>query len=195
MKPGSCWRPSSVLMRRVDKHRLPRTVPAPVAVFLLWTMVLSTAPLRGERLPNNGWRVLAVAYPEDRDVEVVLGGAEKTLISRGLCKVRWKDNAANLELKLENLPSPSDAGWSGTQYVLWAVDNEKRTMNLSLVPTNGGEAEWTVQVPFRIFGLLITAEKNPQATNPSINVALESLLPTDSRLVVPAFRVDLSLTP
>ncbi|MBI2819799.1 MAG: hypothetical protein HYX73_07455, partial [Acidobacteria bacterium] len=63
------------------------------------------------------------------------------------------------------------------------------------VPTNGSKAEWTVQVPFRIFGLLVTAEKNSQAANPSTAVALESHLPTDPRLVVPVFRVDISLSP
>ena len=182
-------------MRRVDKQRRPRIVPAIVAGFLLGAGALSPPKLHGERLPDNGWRVLAVAYPEDRDVEVVLGGTETSLISKGPCKVKCKDNAATVELKLEDLPSPSDAGWSAVQYVLWAVDNEKRTLNLGLVPANGNKAEWRVQVPFRIFGLLVTAEKNPQGTNPSTRVALESLLPTDSRLVVPVFRVDLSLTP
>jgi hypothetical protein len=75
------------------------------------------------------------------------------------------------------------------------VDNENRVVNLGPVPGQDGDAEWKVQTPFRIFGLLVTAEKNGQATGPSTAVALESLLPTDSRLVVPVFRVKLALTP
>ncbi|OFV99121.1 MAG: hypothetical protein A3H94_01050 [Acidobacteria bacterium RIFCSPLOWO2_02_FULL_60_20] len=161
----------------------------------VWIAMFSSPRLHAERLPENGWQLLAVAYPADRDVEVVLGGAEKTLASKGLGKVKWHDNAATVELKLERLPSPAEAGWSGAQYVLWAIDSDKRTMNLGLVPANGSKAEWKIQLPFRIFGLLITAEKNPQAAAPSTAVALESLLPTDPNLVVPVFRVNLSLAP
>lgn len=166
-----------------------------VAGFLIWLALFTRAGVAGERLPENGWQLLAVAYPADRDVEVVLGGAEKTLTSKGLGKVKWQDNAAAVELKLERLPRPAEAGWTGAQYVLWAIDSDKRTMNLGLVPANGDKAEWKIQVPFRIFGLLITAEKNPQAAAPSTQVAVESLLPTDPNLVVPVFRVNLSLAP
>lgn len=176
-------------------QKLPRFGAGILAGILLGTGSQSPAQLHGESLPDNGWRVLAVAYPEGRDVTVEIGGTEKTLTSKGICKVKWKDNVASLELKVEDLRSPSEGGWPGAQYVLWAVDNEKRAMNLGLVPLHGDKAEWKVQVPFRIFGLLVTAEKNLQATNPSTAVALESLLPTDPKLVVPVFRVDLTLTP
>ncbi len=50
-------------------------------------------------------------------------------------------------------------------------------------------------VPFRVFGLLVTAEKNAQAETPSTAVVLESLLPTDRYLVIPVFRVNVDLTP
>ena len=158
-------------------------------------LMLFVTPLFGERLPNNGWQLLAVAYPPDRDVSVTLGGAERTLTSRGICKVQWSKEAASLELQLETLPSPADLGWAGQQYVLWAIDSEKRALNLGLVPLRGKEAKWKLQVPFRVFGLLATAEKNPQAQSPSTAVVLESLLPTDPNLVVPVFRVTLTLAP
>jgi len=149
---------------------------------------------RAERLPNNAWQVLAVGYPDDREVAVVLGGAEKTLSAKGICKVKWRDNTATLALEIKNLAAASELGGSGAQYVLWAVDSDKRVVNLGLVPASGKNAKWKVQVPFRTFGLLITAEKSPQATAPSTDVALESRLPANPDLVVPVFRVNLTLT-
>ena len=146
-------------------------------------------------LPNNQWELLTVAYPPDRDVSVILGGAEKTLTSKGLCKVKWQDEAANMEIAIENLPSAQEAGWAGRQYVLWAIDEEKRMLNLGPVPLSGKDAKWKLRVPVRVFGLLVTAERDPQAGAPSAAVALESLLPTDRYLVIPVKRIIVALTP
>ena len=166
-------------------------------VLLLACCVALLLPARvpGERVGESDWELLAVAYPPDRDVSVALGGAEKTLTAKGLCKVKWRESAAILELEVQDLPSPAEIGWTGQQYVLWAVDEEKRSVNLGLVPLQGKDAKWKVQVPLRIFGLLVTAEKNRQAAAPSTSVVLESLLPTDPRLVIPVFRVNLRLAP
>src|SRR5688572_23367809 len=82
--------------------------------------LLTPVQLRGGRKTAQGWEVFAIAYPDDRDVTVVLGGGEKTLTAKGLCTVRWRENAASLELEVESLPPPAQAGWSGAQYVLWA---------------------------------------------------------------------------
>ena len=157
--------------------------------------LLLPAQVPGERVGENDWKLLAVAYPPDRDVTVVLAGAEKTLTAKGLCKVEWRGNAATLELEIQDLPSPSEVGWNGQHYILWAVNEEKRTVKLGLVPLRDKEAKWKVQVPLRVFGLLVTSESNQQAAAPSASVALESLLPTDPRLVVPVFRVSLKLAP
>jgi hypothetical protein len=147
-----------------------------------------------ERLSATSWQVLAVAFPADRTVAVALGGTEKTLTARGLSTVKFHDKAATLEVEIDDLATPTDLGWSGEQYVLWAVDSDQRVVNLGLVPMNGKRAKWKLQAPFRIFGLIVSAEKNQQATAPSNNVVLESRLPTDPDLVVPVFRVDIALT-
>ncbi|MBI4463109.1 MAG: hypothetical protein HY647_00245 [Acidobacteria bacterium] len=147
------------------------------------------------RLPNHHWEVLAVAYPPDRTVSVLLGGAERTLAAKGLCQVKWRDNVATLEIEIENLPAPAEVGKPGQQYVLWAIDSEKKIVNLGLVPWQGKQAKWKVQVPFRIFGLLVTVEGDSKAEVPSTTVALESLLLTDPFLIVPVFRVDVALAP
>jgi hypothetical protein len=161
----------------------------------LFAILICSLALRAEPLTADGWELLAIGYPDGRDVTVVLGGGAKTLTAKGLCKVKWRKDAAALELELDGLPAPADAGWAGAQYVLWAIDNENRILNLGLVPTKGKEAKWKMPVPLRIFGLLVTAEKNPQSTSPSADVVLESLLPTDPNLVVPVFRVTVTLTP
>jgi hypothetical protein len=144
-------------------------------------------------ISDQGWELLVVAYPDGRDVSVTLGGGARTLTAKGLCTVKWRNKIATVELEISNLPAPADAGWPGEQYVLWAADKEKHVTNLGLVPLNGKHAKWKLQLPARIFGLLVTAEKNPQATAPSPDVALESLLPTDPDLVLPVFRVEVPL--
>ena len=170
-------------------------------MWLVWLIVavglvaMGVPSLPAGRLPNHHWEVLAVAYPDGREVSVVLGGAERSLTAKGLGKVKWRDNVAAMEIELENLPSPGEVGKPGQQYVLWAIDSERRVVNLGLVPWRDQQAKWQVQVQLRVFGLLVTAEENPKAEVPSAVVALESLLPTDPFLVVPVFRVDVALVP
>jgi hypothetical protein len=184
------------MRRRAHGPAAPRIAQRVVILLLACAATVAIQPaLRAERLPDNHWQLLAIAFPDDRDVEVILGGTEKTLISTGRAKVNWRDDVASVELEVSDLPGPAEAGWSGAQYVLWAVDSEKRVVNLGPVPVNGGEAKWKVQAPFRIFGLLVSAEANPQTDAPGSAVALESLLPTDPRLVVPVFRLKLALKP
>lgn len=146
-------------------------------------------------LPNNQWQLLVIAYPPGRDVSVTLGGGERTLTAKGLCKVKYENDGARAEIEIQSLPSAESIGWPGTQYVLWAIDDEKRATNLGPVPLSGDGAKWNLQLPLRVFGLLVTAEKSAQATAPSSAVVLESLLPTDRYLVVPVFRVNVDLAP
>jgi len=164
-------------------------------LFCLCGFLLLSARAGAGQLPDQQWELLAIAYPPDRTVSVILGGAEKTLTSRGICEVKWQDKAAAMEIQIENLPSAQELGWPGQQYVLWAIDPEKRAVNLGLVPLSKKNAKWKVQVPIRVFGLLVTAEKNPKAEAPSTAVVLESLLPSDRYLVVPVMRLPIALAP
>ena len=161
----------------------------------LWLLLIASGGLAAGLLPNNQWELLIIAYPPDRDVSVTLGGADRTLTSRGLCKIKYENEGAAMEIEIQNLPASQAIGWAGTQYVLWAIDEEKRATNLGLVPLSGDNAKWSVRIPLRVFGLLVTAEKNAQASAPSTAVVLESLLPTDRYLVVPVFRVSVDLAP
>lgn len=165
---------------------------APLTFCLL---LIASARLAAGLLPNNQWELLVIAYPPDRDVSVTLGGAEHTLTSKGLCKIKYKKEGASMEVEIHDLPSAQAIGWPGTQYVLWAIDEEKHAKNLGSVPMSGDGAKWNVQIPLRVFGLLVTAEKNAQASAPGTTVVLESLLPTDRYLVVPVFRVKVDLSP
>lgn len=161
--------------------------------FSLWLLLIASGALGAGLLPNNQWELFVVAYPPDRDVSVTLGGAERTLASKGLCKIKYENQGAAMEIEIRNLPASQAIGWPGTQYVLWAIDEEKRPTNLGSVPLSGDGAKWNVRIPLRVFGLLVTAEKNAQASAPSTAVVLESLLPTDRYLVVPVFRVNVDL--
>ncbi len=166
-----------------------------LAFVCLCFFLLAAGTLTAGKLPGDHWELLTVAYPPDRDILVVLGGAEKTLTSKGICKVKWQNGSASMEIKVENLPAASEIDWAGRQYVLWAIDSEKRTVNLGPLPLNKKNAKWKTQAPFRVFGLLVTAEQNPSAEAPSGAVVMESLLPTDPNLVLPVFRVDVALVP
>ena len=166
-----------------------------LAVVWLSLILFPTPPLLAGPLPGHHWQVLTVVYPPGQTVFVNLGGAEKTLTAKGICRVKYRKEAALLDIEIKNLPSAVESGWTGRQYVLWAVDREMRTLNMGLVPSRGKDAKWSVQVPFRIFGLLVTAETNPTATIPSAAVAMESLLPTDPGLVLPVYKIDIALAP
>jgi len=185
-------RAGSVRFSIVPVERVHRRL---LAFVCLCFFLLGAASLPAGKLPGDHWELLTVAYPPDRDVSVVLGGAEKTLTSKGICKVKWQNGSASMEIKVENLPAASELGWAGRRYVLWAIDSEKRSVNLGPLPLNKKNAKWKTQAPFRVFGLLVTAEQNPSAEAPSGAVALESLLPTDRNLVLPVFRVDVALVP
>ena len=166
-----------------------------LAFVCLCFFLLAAGTLTAGKLPGDHWELLTVAYPPDRDVSVVLAGAEKTLTTKGICKVKWQNGSASMEIKVENLPAASEIDWAGRRYVLWAIDSEKRTVNLGPLPLNKKNAKWKTQAPFRVFGLLVTAEQNPSAEAPSGAVVMESLLPTDPKLVLPVFRVDVALVP
>ena len=174
-------------------RRKPHTVPARIFSALLLCSFLLSSWSRAGQLPGNRWDLLAIAYPPGRDIAVSLGGAEKTLSSSGAFKVKAKADSSSLEIEIKNLPAPGEVGWTGRQYVLWALDREKRVMNMGLVPVRGKGGKWSVQVPFRVFGLMVTAEQDPKASAPSGAVAMESLLPINPDIVVPIYRVEVAL--
>jgi hypothetical protein len=177
--------------QRARRRRL--NLPARVLSALLLCGFLLSSWSRAGQLPGNRWDLLAIAYPPGREIAVNLGGAEKTLTSSGAFKVKAKADSSALEIEIKNLPSPGEVGWTGRQYVLWALDREKRVMNLGLVPVRGKGGKWSVQIPFRVFGLMVTAEQDPKAPAPSEAVAMESLLPIDPDIVVPVYRVEVAL--
>src|SRR5579864_6797767 len=111
-----------------------------LAVVWLCSVLLPTTALVAGPLPGNHWEVLTVVYPPGQTVFANLGGAEKTLTAKGICRVKYRQEAALLDIEIKNLPSTTESGWTGRQYVLWAVDREKRTLNMGLVPSRGKDA-------------------------------------------------------
>ena len=162
-------------------------------LFTALALLAAAAPFAwGERASATAWKLLAVAYPDARDVEIQIGGAEKSLTARGTAKVKWRDGTADIALEADQVPSPSELG-KGSQLVLWAIDQEKKVVNLGAVHQSGKKVEAKAKAPFRIFGLLVTAEADAGAKSPSTAVALESKLPVNPNLVLPVFRVEIPL--
>jgi hypothetical protein len=160
----------------------------------LFAVVTALAPLAwGERAGANAWKLLAVAYPDARDVDISIGGSDKALTARGKAKIKWRDGAAVVEMEADRVPSPAELGKGSGQLVLWAIDQEKKAVNLGSVRLNGKRVKASAKAPFRIFGLLVTAEADAGAKSPSSAVALESRLPLNPNLVLPVFRVEIPL--
>ena len=181
--------------RRKNRSTRQKLQGMPARIFsasFLCYFLLTSGSFAGQ-LPGNRWDLLAIAYPPGREVAVTLGGAEKTLTAAGAFKVKAKADSSSLEIEIKNLPAPGEVGWTGKQYVLWALDREKRVMNMGPIPVRGKDGKWSVQIPFRVFGLMVTAEQDPKASAPSAEVAMESLLPIDPNLVVPIYRVEVAL--
>lgn len=169
--------------------------PLPRRMAMLTLLALAaTAPLAwGERASATAWKLLAVAYPDARDVDISIGGSEKALTARGKAKIKWREGAAVVEMEADQVPSPAEIGRNGGQLVLWAIDHEKKAVNLGTVKLDGKRVKASVKAPFRIFGLLVTAESDANAKSPSSAVALESRLPLNPNLVLPVFRVEIPL--
>jgi hypothetical protein len=149
--------------------------------------------LQAERAGASTWRLLAVAYPDARDVDVSIGGSERALTARGVARVKWRDGEAVVEIEANQIPAPGEIGKGGTQMVLWAVDQDRKVANLGVVQLSGKKLRTKVKVPFRIFGLLLTAESDAAAKTPGSSVVLESRLPINPDLVLPVFRVEVPL--
>jgi len=175
---------------RANNHFLLRITFAAILALL----ALGPGTASGERNGATSWRLLTVAYPDARDVDVSLGGSERALTARGLLRVKWRDNQASVELEADQMPAAAELGVAGGQYVLWAVSQEKQIVSLGPLPLSGKKIKSRAQVPFRIFGLMVTAESDPQAKSPSGAVALESRLPLNPNLVLPVFRIEVPLT-
>src|SRR3990172_5611846 len=73
-----------------------------VLTFLLFWFLLA-APSPAGQLPGNRWDLLAIVYPPDLNLLVELGGGEKTLRSKGTCKVRAKKEAASVDIEVKDL--------------------------------------------------------------------------------------------
>ena len=113
--------------------------------------------------------------------------------ARGIAKVKWREGAAVVEMEADHVPSPAELGKNGGQLVLWAIDQEKKAVNLGTVQVSGKKVKASVKAPFRIFGLLVTAETDANTKAPGSAVALESKLPLNPDLVLPVFRVEITL--
>lgn len=165
----------------------------PLALTMMFALIAAAPLAWGERASATAWKLLAVAYPDARDVDITIGGSEKALTARGVAKIKWREGAAVVEMEADQVPSPAEIGKSGGQLVLWAIDQDKKVVNLGAVQLSGKKLKASVKAPFRIFGLLVTAEVDAAAKSPSSAVALESRLPLNPNLVLPVFRVEIPL--
>lgn len=172
---------------------IPKNGRGAAMLMALAALAVAVPQAWGERASATAWRLLAVAYPDARDVDISIGGSERALTARGRARIKWREGVAVVELEVDRVPSPAEIGKDGGQLVLWAIDQERKAVNLGAVQLSGKKVKASAKAPFRIFGLLVTAETDAGAKSPSSAVALESRLPVDPDLVLPVFRVEVPL--
>jgi len=141
--------------------------------------VLSLALLLPSLAQAADRTVYVLQFPPDQVVSLNLyrtGVVEKI---EGAAEVRHrfkktKERTTSVEISMKGAPPPSDVKPGLTAYVAWAVDAKGALTRLGLFANKGGlKAETELQS----FGIVISAEPDPEAIAPKGVFVLESEYP------------------
>jgi hypothetical protein len=104
-----------------------------------------------------------------------LAGAEKVPAARGQVKVTQGEQGNNrVTISVEHLARPGDAFPGTSSYVVWLIPSgDPQPQNVgALVVGTDLKGELTTKTPFRSFDIVVTAENQPNVTEPSGNRAM-----------------------
>ncbi len=100
---------------------------------------------------------------------------------KGEATVESKRGRTEIEVKFENLTTPSAYGREYLTYTLWAITPEGAARNLGeIVPDGSNKADLHVTTDLQAFGLIVTAEPYSAARRPSDVVVLENKIRPDT---------------
>jgi hypothetical protein len=104
-----------------------------------------------------------------------LAGAERVPAARGQVRVSKGEQGNNVvTLNVEHLARPGDAFPGTSSYVVWLIPSgDPQPQNVGALAVDADlKGELTTKTPFRSFDIVVTAENQPNVTEPSGNRAM-----------------------
>ncbi|MGH9324977.1 MAG: OmpA family protein [Vicinamibacteria bacterium] len=123
--------------------------------------------------------ILAITYPLDDTISVVLEGTGRLPDANGEAKVERKTGATEIEIELDEMKPADLFGGDYNTYVLWAASPEGQADNLGELILTGNRSKLNVTTPLDGFGLFVTAEPHFHVGSPSPFVVLENVRAKD----------------
>jgi outer membrane protein OmpA-like peptidoglycan-associated protein len=119
--------------------------------------------------------IKAIAYQVNSGSTVDLKNTGLVAGAGGEARVEAKPAVTTVEAKVENLSSPTKIGSEFLTYVLWAVSNEGRAVNLGEILTDdNGRGKLKATTQLQSFSLFVTAEPYSAVRQPSEMLVLEN---------------------
>jgi len=147
-------------------------------VALLGVLGLGAATVRGQSTPSSGSGVSrtarAVTYRRGGVAKVSLRGTNLMPEGMGEAQVENKGNRVEIEAKFEGMVGATKFGFEYLTYVLWAVSQQGRAVNLGEVQVKNGGAQVKAITDMQTFGLIVTAEPYFAVSQPGDQVVLEN---------------------
>jgi outer membrane protein OmpA-like peptidoglycan-associated protein len=114
-------------------------------------------------------------------VDVDFQGTELMSSASGRAKVEGKKSSVEIDVKFENLDEPTRFGLEYLTYVLWAVSQQGRAVNLGELVLDHGSSHLKAIADLPTFGMIVTAEPYFAVTQPGNVVVLENVIPPGVR--------------
>jgi outer membrane protein OmpA-like peptidoglycan-associated protein len=119
--------------------------------------------------------LVAVQFPEQREVKVGFSATAQAPSARLEAAVTFRGGQAQIEVAFEDMKPAILFGGDVTSYVVWAVGREGKTANLGELRVREKRGSALLATGLKEFALLITAEAHPLVDVPSVLVMFSSL--------------------
>ena len=163
--------PSCAKWKRLGRSVLP-------CAALLGTLGFGAIGAYGQAAPSSGSSVSrtarAVTYRRGGVAKVSLRGTNLMPEGMGEAQVENKGNRVEIEVKFEGIVGATKFGFEYLTYVLWAVSQQGRAVNLGEVQVKNGSALVKAITDMQTFGLIVTAEPYFAVSQPGDQVVLEN---------------------
>jgi len=174
--------------------------------FLLAVIILFSLPISGRTQPAVGaplynvtvlaGTIQAINYQyRGESTRISFRGTVILPNAGGEAKVKSRQDAVTVDVRLWNLEPASKFGPEYMTYVLWAISPVGKTTNLGELIVKDGESRITAATPLQTFGLIVTAEPYFAVTQISSVVVLENVVTKETRGKVEQVKAQYELLP